>query len=211
MSDVESFFSFSQEAVAEQTIDKSVFIAVALPARSLPELAENMRQIRAAYPKARHYVYAYRLWRGRAEKASDDGEPQGTGGRPVLDALAHRQIWDAQIIVVRYFGGVLLGTGGLTRAYGGTARLALAKAEIYRMSEHWLLSLCVPYAFYDEFRYMSVQRKWTIESAEYEEQVLVQLAVPVEEGERLTAWLEGDVRGRLTYLSKERVWRKAAP
>ena len=67
-----------------------------------------MQEVKEEFPNARHYVYAYCLYQNRLEKSSDDGEPQGTGGRPILDLLQHRQIWDVQIIVVRYFGGILL-------------------------------------------------------------------------------------------------------
>ncbi|MCL1917310.1 MAG: YigZ family protein [Peptococcaceae bacterium] len=205
---MEGFFSFSESVIVEQTFDKSVFTAVACPAESVREVEENMRQVRGDYPKARHYVYAYRLWTTRGEKASDDGEPQGTGGRPVLEALVHRRIWNAHMIVVRYFGGILLGTGGLSRAYGGTARLALERANVYQMAEHWRVSLRISYSFYDEFRYGCARRGWRIETEEYREYVYVSLTVPVEEEGQYVSWMTEAGHGRVTCLDKECVWRK---
>ena len=210
MTEPEMFYSPEEPAVAEQTIEKSVFIAVMSPVCSPEEAREHRRQVRAAYPKARHYVYAYRLWHDRAERASDDGEPQGTGGRPVLDALAYRRLWDAQIVVVRYFGGVLLGTGGLARAYGGSARRVLDKAVIRRMAEHGLFSLRISYAFADEFHRMCARQKWMIEEETWEEKVLVRLALPVEEEEQFVSWLARGAHGHMDCLKKERGWRETA-
>ncbi|HZK41345.1 MAG TPA: YigZ family protein, partial [Clostridia bacterium] len=94
------------------------------------------------YPEARHYVYAWRIDSPvRLQRFSDDGEPQGTGGRQLLDVLDRRSIDRAALVVVRYFGGVLLGTGGLSRAYAGAARGALEAAEPirYQACETFLL------------------------------------------------------------------------
>ncbi|MCL1791780.1 MAG: YigZ family protein [Peptococcaceae bacterium] len=203
----EGFWSLRERVVAEKTVEKSTFIAVVSPVRSSREAEAFLGCVREDYPKARHYVFAYRLWRVRAEKASDDGEPQGTGGRPVLDALAHRQIWDAQIVVVRYFGGVLLGTGGLARAYGGTARLALEKAVLSRMSEYLLFSLQIPYGFLDVFRSVCGRSQWLIESEVFEEQVTVEVAVPVAEEGIWGDWLAENGCGQGAVLTRGRVFR----
>ncbi|MCL1853631.1 MAG: YigZ family protein [Peptococcaceae bacterium] len=211
MAEVESFWSLGERVEAEQIINKSTFVAVVSPVRSPREACEHLRRVRGDYPKARHYVYAYRLWDSRAEKASDDGEPQGTGGRPVLDALAHRQVWDAQIVVVRYFGGVLLGTGGLARAYGGTARLVLDKAVLHRMAEFWLFSLQISYGFLDEFRAVCGRHQWLIEAETFGEHVLVALAVPVVGESVWASWLAENGHGRVLCLGKERVFRAVPP
>jgi uncharacterized YigZ family protein len=129
----------------EQVIEKSRFIALVSPVKDTAEAERHMREVKRDYPNARHYVYAYRLYQNKTEKASDDGEPQGTGGRPVLDLLQRRGLWNVQLIVVRYFGGVLLGTGGLTRAYGGTARLALESVGTVKLTTYAVYRLRLSY------------------------------------------------------------------
>jgi uncharacterized YigZ family protein len=151
-----------------------------------------MKETQQRYPNARHYVYAYRFHDGRIEKASDDGEPQGTGGRPVLDLLQHKQIWDVQIIVVRYFGGILLGTGGLTRAYGGTARMALEKAGITKLVLHHVYSLQIPYSWYEQIKYSLRQKNWVTDHEQFMEEISLEVMIP--EGEN------GILRDGLTIL-----------
>jgi len=178
---MEGYNTIVKEASAEQTIDKSRFIALISPVTSLEEIEQHMKKTRQIYPNARHYVYAYRLYEGYIEKCSDDGEPQGTGGRPVLDILQHRQLWDVQIIVVRYFGGVLLGTGGLTRAYGRTARLAVDNSTITRMIPHVIYNLIIPYQWYEQIKYMFVQKGWEWANEQFTDHVKLDLFVPVKD------------------------------
>ncbi|HHY27481.1 MAG TPA: YigZ family protein, partial [Desulfitobacterium dehalogenans] len=101
---MESYGTVFNSSTWEQVIDKSRFIGVVYPVSSIEEVEQRLQDIRQNYPNARHYVYAYRLYQGKLEKSTDDGEPQGTGGRPVLDVLQYRQIWDVLIVVIRYFG-----------------------------------------------------------------------------------------------------------
>jgi len=178
---MEGYNTIVKETLAEQTIDKSRFIALISPVTSLAEIEQHMKKTRQTYPNARHYVYAYRLYDGYIEKCSDDGEPQGTGGRPVLDILQHHQLWDVQIIVVRYFGGILLGTGGLTRAYGRTARLAVDNSTITRMIPHVIYNLIIPYQWYEQIKYMFVQKGWEWANEQFTDHVRLDLFVPVKD------------------------------
>jgi len=203
----ESYRTVRTPVTAEQTIDKSRFIAWARPVFSPQDLERQMQEAQEAYPKARHYAYAYRLREGRQEKASDDGEPQGTGGRPVLDILQHYGLWNVHLIVIRYFGGVLLGTGGLTRAYGGTARLALEKAEIVALAEHTLWRLRLGYSWYDSVKYGCQQKGWRIEEEMFEEDVKLTVAVLKTEGARFEQWLAELAAGQIRCTPQEDVWR----
>lgn len=125
----ERWYTLSEISHVTITEKKSEFIADAAPIRSAAGAEAFLNDIRRKYPDARHHVYAWRLGGDEIlQRYSDDGEPAGTAGLPVLDVLRKNQIDDAIIVVTRYFGGILLGTGGLVRAYGKAAFLALREA-----------------------------------------------------------------------------------
>ncbi|MGI5901371.1 MAG: YigZ family protein [Desulfitobacteriia bacterium] len=185
-----NYLTIAREASAEQTIEKSRFIALVFSVQTKEEAQKNLDQVKKDWPNARHYVYAYRLYKNKYEKASDDGEPQGTGGRPVLDHLQYNKIWDAQIIVVRYFGGILLGTGGLTRAYGSTARLALDKAGLVKMIPYVLYRLTVPYTWYGQIKHGLTQKGWQYDNEVFEENVTLEVRIPLEQQTYFEQWLD---------------------
>ena len=109
----------------------SRFIATAAPVASADAAAARLADARAAHPTASHTAYAWRIHGPSiAERASDDGEPSGTAGRPILQCLQGRGLTDVAVTVTRYFGGTKLGTGGLARAYGGAAATALEAASV---------------------------------------------------------------------------------
>lgn len=120
-------------ATASLTEKRSEFIANVAPVRTEEEAVAFVNGIRKRYADARHNVYAYVLRENNTVRFSDDGEPHGTAGLPVLDLLRKEGISDAAIVVTRYFGGILLGTGGLVRAYTQSAKLALDEAGIAEM------------------------------------------------------------------------------
>lgn len=130
MNEIERRVSLEQEGKAELEEKKSIFIGCAKPVSSEEEAMQYIKAIKAQYPDARHHVWAYRLQGDVAMRCSDDGEPQGTGGVPVLDALRKNGVSDAVIVVVRYFGGILLGAGGLVRCYSKAAMLAVRAANV---------------------------------------------------------------------------------
>ena len=107
------------EYTSEIVIDKSRFLGYAKRVETPEQAQEYIKQIKQKHSDARHIVYAYRLFDN--SKSTDDGEPSGTAGRPILEYLNHKEIYQVVMIVVRYFGGIKLGTGGLVRAYTGSA------------------------------------------------------------------------------------------
>ena len=121
------------ESVYEEK--KSVFYGFATPASTEEDALALIAEAKGRYPDARHHVYAYLLRDRSIMRYSDDHEPQGTAGMPTLDAIRKSGIVDAAVVVVRYFGGTLLGTGGLVRAYGRAAADALSDAGIVTMRE----------------------------------------------------------------------------
>lgn len=121
--------TIARAASAEVEISRSRFIATAHRIDGLDELAELVRAARRAHPDARHVCSAAVTGpHGESSRSNDDGEPAGTAGAPILSAIAHRGLTDVAVLVVRWFGGVKLGTGGLVRAYGGIASAALDAA-----------------------------------------------------------------------------------
>lgn len=146
----DTYISLAHEGTGRYEEKKSVFLAFAAPISSEEEAQAFITRIRAEYPDARHHVYAYVLREGNKTRYSDDGEPSGTGGMPVLDLIRKGGITDAAVVVVRYFGGTLLGTGGLVRAYTASAKDAISVATPirYRMAD--LIRLLVSYPDYQK-------------------------------------------------------------
>ncbi len=125
------YYTIGEAAEGEYREKGSKFLAYAFPVSSEVEVREKLESVRKIHPKARHHVYAYRLHPdGSLYRANDDGEPSGTGGRPILGQIDKRELTNTLIVVARYFGGTLLGASGLIRAYRAGAADALAKARI---------------------------------------------------------------------------------
>jgi|SRR5665648_39558 len=203
---MEVFYTVAQKTTGEQVIDKSRFIAMAVPLTSLVQIEKDLQEIRDNYPNARHYVYAYRLHDGFIEKSSDDGEPQGTGGRPILDLLQHRNVWNVLVVVVRYFGGVLLGTGGLSRAYGGTARLVIIESELRKLALYHFYALRVPYEWFEALKYQFHQHYWIIKEEAFTEIVKLLVRVPEEDTQYFEKWLDDFTRKQVHYEVMSVAW-----
>ena len=203
---MEGFYTVSQVITSEQVIDKSRFIAIAVPLTTLEEIEQAKQKIREDYPNARHYVYAYRLHEGFIEKSSDDGEPQGTGGRPVLDLLQHRNVWNVLVVVVRYFGGILLGTGGLSRAYGGTTRQVLLETDLKQLTLYQIYTLRVPYEWFELLKYQFDQHSWSIKKEEFSDVIKLLVHVPEQENELFKKWIDNFTRKQVSYEDLGIVW-----
>jgi len=129
----------------------SKFIAIASPVTSYDNIKEILVSIRRQYHDARHHCYAYRLGaEGEEWRVNDDGEPSGTAGNPIIGQLKSYKLTNILIVVVRYFGGTLLGTGGLINAYRSAARDALENAEIIKKTLDYTYQLEFPYSAINE-------------------------------------------------------------
>lgn len=153
MSDAVLYTTLKAEGHAEFTEKKSVFIGCAAPVQSEEEAIAFVKSNKHIYADAKHHVWAYLLRDRGLMRYSDDGEPQGTAGVPVLEVLRKNNVTDAVIVVTRYFGGVLLGAGGLVRAYSHTAKLALDAACPITYEQYTVLELECSYSDYQ--RYLS--------------------------------------------------------
>lgn len=141
---------------------KSVFYGYAFPITSESEALSHIAAVKGRYPDARHHVYAYTMREGNLTRYSDDGEPQGTAGMPLLDLLRKSDITDTLLVVVRYFGGTLLGTGGLVRAYTAAGKDAIQSGGVAGAAIATLFSLSLSYADYERVSLLLVSKNAVI-------------------------------------------------
>ncbi len=144
-----SYKTIKTEYVFELTEKRSRFIATLIPIESEEQASEYIAALRSKYWDAKHNVFAYSVAEGNLKRFSDDGEPHGTAGKPVLDVIEGAGLKNVLLVVTRYFGGVLLGTGGLVRAYSGAAHGAVAAADIKTMTLCRELEIECEYPFFD--------------------------------------------------------------
>lgn len=147
---MDSYTTIKQRSYFEYEDRKSVFIGEAMPVSTEAEALEFIQSVKKKYSDARHHVYAYVLRDNSIMRFTDDNEPQGTAGMPVLDAIRKNGCTDTVIVVTRYFGGTLLGTGGLVRAYSAAAIGALRAAEIIRYDIYTELNVTLTYSDYSK-------------------------------------------------------------
>lgn len=145
---MESYITVKNRSHFEYEDRKSVFIGEACPVSTEADAIAFVDSVKKRYPDARHHVYAYVLRENSAMRFTDDHEPAGTAGMPVLDIIRKNGCTDTVIVVTRYFGGTLLGTGGLVRAYTAAALGALESAEIIRYDVYTSLKMSVSYSDY---------------------------------------------------------------
>lgn len=174
-----SYYTIQKNGYGEYEEKKSRFLGEAIPVQSEEEIQEELTRIRKHYYDARHHCSAYVLGEKRdRKKASDDGEPQGSAGLPILNVIEGAQCTGVLLVVTRYFGGTLLGTGGLVRAYTSAAKAALADAGPVCMQEGEVLELAMDYSFLDPVRYYLEQQNIQSRGIEYTERVTQKVVVP---------------------------------
>ncbi len=150
---MKSYITLGMEAEDRFTEKKSVFIGNAARVETEDEAIAFVKKIKARYPDAKHNVYAYILRENNLSRFTDDGEPHGTAGIPVINVLRGRNLVDCAVVVTRYFGGILLGTGGLVRAYTEGAILAVNASGTVEMSPCALIKTESDYTDYQKIRY----------------------------------------------------------
>jgi uncharacterized YigZ family protein len=149
-----NYYTISKPAKDSFIEKRSEFIGHIAPVRTNDEAVEFINSIKAEHRKAKHNVYAYILRQDNISRYSDDSEPQGTAGMPVLDVLRKRGLTDVCVVVTRYFGGILLGGGGLVRAYSHAASLACDAADIMHMCLCHRLKITTDYGMYGKIAYI---------------------------------------------------------
>ena len=165
---------------AEQNINKSRFYAHAAQCETERHVGAFLRAIAAQHASAHHLAYAFRIKtpEGIIPRFSDAGEPSGTAGKPILQMLEGQKLINVCVGVIRYYGGVNLGTGGLVRAYSGTAKMALEAATILPFVEMKLLKLTIQYNRMDELTRTLAQLKGKLLDKKFDDAVHVEISLP---------------------------------
>ena len=173
------FKTIKENSSAEVVEKKSKFIANIFYVESREEAESLIKEVNKKYHDARHNCYAYRIVSedGIIEKASDDGEPSGTAGGPMLNILSKNNLGNVLVIVTRYFGGILLGTGGLVKAYSSACALGLDKAGLIEKSIADVYKIEINYTDVDKFKYFAKNNNIIILKEEYLENVILEVAV----------------------------------
>lgn len=190
------YTTIKNEAVAEFEEKRSLFIGHAKPVKTEEEAAEFIKEKKREFSDATHNVFGYIMKNGIIARYSDDGEPQGTAGMPVLDTIRKSGVSDACVVVTRYFGGILLGAGGLVRAYSHGAKLALEAAEIITYEQYTILRIRCNYSDYQKVQPMFFKVGAVIDDTDFGESVTVTLAVKDEVVSGLSEKIRESTSGR---------------
>ena len=177
MADTVLYTTLEGEGEAEFVEKKSVFIGHAAPVKSEEEAQAFVKKYKNQYMDARHNVWAYLMKGEIVARYSDDGEPQGTAGVPVLDTIRKSGVTDAVVVVTRYFGGILLGAGGLVRAYSHTAKLALEAAHIITYEQYTELELVCSYSDYQKYSALLPSFGAIIDDTDFSDRVILRFSV----------------------------------
>ena len=170
---MESYITVLNHGVYEYEDRKSIFIGEAFPVSTESEALACIESVKKRYPDARHHVYAYVLRENSIMRFTDDHEPQGTAGMPVLDAIRKNGCTDIVVVVTRYFGGTLLGTGGLVKAYTSAAVGALESAKVITYDIYTSLTIDVSYSDFQKFAPIFADLEFRTEDIRYTDKVLI--------------------------------------
>ena len=181
----------------EIVVKKSRFIATTKPVASEEEATAFIAQVKKKYWDAGHHCQAFTIGRKHElTRCSDDGEPAQTAGRPMLDVLLGEEIRDVCAVVTRYFGGVLLGTGGLVRAYSGAVREGLKQSMVVEKIPGKKLRVTTDYNGVGKLQYTAAQMGITVLDTEYTDQVVMTLLAPLEEAGKLLSQITERTAGK---------------
>jgi uncharacterized YigZ family protein len=185
-------------------INKSKFIGILFPVESQEDFKMQLNLINKEWPKATHYCYAYRL--NGMEKSNDDGEPSGTAGRPILEFLKNNDLENVALVVVRYFGGIKLGAGGLLRAYIDASKAVFEASNVFLVEEQNVYSLTVDYSLYDILNNYLLKQDGQVLKTEYEMKVSIDYLCSSLDEERINNLLNGQVE--ILSKGKQKVYIK---
>ncbi len=177
---MEDFYYTTEKENQDEFVEKhSRFIGYCKPIKCEQEAIDFINEKRKKHYDATHNVYAYSLKDDFIKRYSDDGEPQGTAGVPVLDVLNKNNVVNTVIVVTRYFGGIMLGAGGLVRAYSKGASMALESAKIIRMEKCFCCRITMSYDRYGKLSGLISECKGIIDNTDFLENVVITFHIPV--------------------------------
>ena len=194
----DTYKTIQESAEAIYTEKRSKFIAIALPVRTLSEVKSLLEEYQKKYDDARHVCYAYMLGAERKDfRANDNGEPSGTAGKPILGQINSRELTDVLVIVVRYFGGIKLGTSGLIVAYRMAASLALDEAPVIEKTVDEDVAVAFEYPFMNDIMRIVKEESPEILEQSYDMDCLMRL--------RIRKSMMGKLRARLEKVETARI------
>ena len=183
--------------------EKSSFIGILIHATSVESAKQYLIDIKKEYPKAKHYCYAYII--NGAQKSSDDGEPSGTAGRPLLELLNKKQMEETLLVVVRYFGGILLGASRLMSTYLDTGVQAINSADIVEISNLYGFKMALSYKEFDELKRLGKIWGFSFENIQYEDKICVDVLGNEDAGEKLA---NAFPHANIELIGKRKVYRR---
>lgn len=190
--------TISDLSQGELTEQRSRFLAACIPISTEQQAFDFIQSVRQKHWDAKHHVYAFLLKDGTA-RYSDDGEPQSTAGLPILEVMKKQGVCDVCMVVTRYFGGILLGTGGLVRAYSSAAKLALENARQVTMVSAVRCSLECDYALYAKVQKLLSQAGAAIDDSIFEETVFLTFCLPEDQTEQVQSALTAMSSGAVAF------------
>lgn len=208
--DINGYSTVSGFAEGSFTERRSEFIGYIKHVETSDEAVAFINEIRAKHRKATHNVYAYILRDGNTSRYSDDGEPQGTAGVPVLDVLIKEELTDVCCVVTRYFGGILLGGGGLVRAYSHGAKIAVDAAKRLVMCRCFPVDITVDYTIYGKISCVIPEFEAKILDTVFAEDVTVKLLVKIGFLQKLTEKLTDISAGNINIVQFDECYRNFA-
>lgn len=201
---LESYKTLLEGGTAEIVEKKSRFIATVRLVESEEEALTFIEEMKKKYWDARHNCYVYSVGMNREyTRCSDDGEPSGTAGRPMLDVILGEDIYNVAVVVTRYFGGILLGTGGLVRAYSKAVQEGLKNSRIIQKKYGISLEVTTDYTGIGKIQYIAGERKLPVLDSEYTDKVVMKLLVPADEIEAVRKTITEGTNGR-ARMQKEK-------
>lgn len=181
---LEKYKTVYEGGQGEITEKKSRFIATVRPVETEEEAWAFLEEMRKTYWDATHNCYVYTVGKNREfTRCSDDGEPSGTAGRPMLDVILGEELYDTAVVVTRYFGGTLLGTGGLVRAYSKAVQEGLKCSTVIEKNYGVILEVHTDYQGIGKIQYLAGERKLPVLDSEYTDRVVLKLLVPLHQKE----------------------------
>ena len=197
-----------RRASDEFIINKSRFIGYGAPAASEEEALGFLADVRSAHKDASHHCYAYIIGANMGVmRYSDDGEPGGTAGMPIIEVMKARQITNACVVVVRYFGGVLLGAGGLTRAYSQGAATAINAAGVGEVSPTRRYLMEVPYPMLGRVEYLLKSLPVIVEDKQFSDAIVMTLIVRARDDEAFLSAVTSGTDGRIEPIFMEEMYK----
>ena len=202
---MESYRTVKQETSAEFIEKRSKFIGYIKPVQTEEEAIAFIQSIKSKHWDATHNVYAYSLREGQTRRYSDDGEPQGTAGKPMLDILNSYGLTDCLLVVTRYFGGVLLGTGGLIRAYQAAAKEGIKNSDIAQVCDGITAVITTDYNAYGKLQYICNDNNVDIIDTDFGANVTIKLAAEMSVCDTFEKKLMDTFAGNVVLNDKENV------